>query len=134
LSEIIGHVDPRDRPLISLSLPGQDDEFLVTVDTGFNGELLIHDAATFPLAFERTGVDVYVEFADGGRRTLELASGSIVWFGRQRAVDIWIAKVDSKRSSRADEPAGLIGTGLISPHSLTIDFAARRVVIAENDD
>jgi hypothetical protein len=49
-------------------------------------------------------------------------------------VDIWIAKGDLKRSSRADEPAGLIGTGLLNPHALTIDFATRQVVVAENDN
>jgi len=134
LADLIGHVDARDRPLLLLSLPGQDDDLLVTVDTGFNGQILVHDVPALRLSYESTGVDVWVEFADGARRTVQLASSSIIWFGRQRTVDLWIARATSPRHPIPDEPLGIIGTGLVSPHRLTIDFMTRRVVLSENED
>ena len=132
MSEIIGHVDARDRPIVSLSVPGQEDQFLVIVDTGFNGQLLIHDAAATRLNCESRRVDVRVEFADRGSRILDLGRGSIVWFGRHQEVDVWITTAEPGRTTTADQPIGLLGTGLLSPHKLTVDFATRRVVISEN--
>jgi hypothetical protein len=58
--------------------------------------------------------------------------GSIVWFGRQRKVDVWVT-AEPLRAAAPDEPIGLLGTGLLNPHHLIIDFATRRVVISENE-
>jgi hypothetical protein len=41
LSELVGHVDERERPLIRVPIPDQDRSFLALVDTGFNGWLLM---------------------------------------------------------------------------------------------
>jgi hypothetical protein len=97
-------------------------------------KLSVHDEAALRLSYEGTGIDVWVEFADGVRRTVQLASSSIIWFGRPRTVDLWIARAASHRHSTPDEPLGVIGTGLVSPNKLTIDFMTRRVVITENED
>lgn len=115
-------------------MPGQEDDFLVIVDTGFNGQLLIHDVHAARLNCESMRVDVRVEFADSESRILELGRGSIVWFGRQREVDVWITTALGERTTIADQPIGLLGTGLLSLHRLNVDFATRRVVIGEHTD
>jgi predicted aspartyl protease len=133
LSEIIGHVDSRDRPIVSLTLPGQDDSLLVIVDTGFNGQLLIRDNDAARLNCGSARVELTVEMADRRSRVLKRARGSIFWFGRQRNVDVWLS-AEPHRAALPEEPVGLLGTGLLSPHRLTIDFASRRAVINEHNE
>jgi hypothetical protein len=71
LSEIVGHVDARGRPVISLSVPGQDDSFLVTVDTGFNRHLLIDQAEVARLRCDSIDLTMSVELAGRERRRLK---------------------------------------------------------------
>jgi hypothetical protein len=71
--------------------------------------------------------------ADRRSRVLERARGSIVWFGRERTVDVWMS-AEAVRAPLPDEPIGLLGTGLLNPHCLKVDFAKRRVVISERED
>lgn len=132
MSEIVGHVDARDRPIVSLSLPGADDGLLVIVDTAFNGQLLIHDIDAARLKCGSSRVELRVEFADRRSRVLKRARGSIVWFGREQSVDVWMS-AEPQRTAMPDEPVGLLGTGLLNPHRLVVDFATRRVVITEHD-
>jgi len=105
LSEIIGHVDARDRPIVSLAIPGHDDPLPVLIDTGFNKELLIHatDAARFKC--EVSDVTMQVELAGRERSILTLACTSVVWFGRLRDVDVLIAGTEELRNILADEPS-----------------------------
>jgi len=134
LSEILGHVDARDRPIVSLSVPDQEDGIPVVIDTGFNGELLIHSTDIDRIGCNLTDLTVTAEFAGRQRQLLNRARGRLVWFGRQRDVDVLVAMTNAPRSPTADEPIGLLGTALLSPHTLTVDFAARRVVIRESVD
>jgi len=134
LSEIIGHVDARDRPIVSLAVPGQEDGLLVLIDTGFNKELLIHETDAARLKCEVSDVTMQVELAGRERRILSLARTRIVWFGHEREIDVLIARTEQPRATLADEPVALLGTALLSPHKLTVDFATRRVVIAESDE
>jgi predicted aspartyl protease len=131
LAELIGHVDARNRPIVSLSLPDQDDAFLVTVDTGFNRELLIHEPDIPRLRCNDTGVTKAVELAGGDRRSLRVARSRIIWFGRIQEVEVLIAPAERSRAALTDEPAGLLGTMLLSSHKLLVDFASRLVVISE---
>jgi hypothetical protein len=134
LSEIIGHVDAQDRPIVSLSAPDQEDSFPVVIDTGFNGQLLIYSTEIARFRCEHTDLTVTAEFADRQRHLLSRARSRIIWFGGPRAVDVLIATADQPRSAPTDEPIGLLGTGLLSPHKLTVDFARRRVVIDEGKE
>jgi predicted aspartyl protease len=134
LAEIIGHVDGRNRLLVSLPVPDSDDNVLVAIDTGFNKELLIDRAHVGRFKCELTEVAEQVEIADHTRHSFVLAHGQIVWFGRLREVDILVPPTARPRALLADEPVGLLGTGLLTPHKLMVDFATRRVVITENED
>ena len=113
---------------------GQEDGFPVIVDTGFNGQLLINDTEIARLKCEIIGVDVPVEFANRERRMLSLARTRIVWFGRPQDVHVWITTAEPARAAVPDEPVGLLGTAILNPHKLTVDFAARRVVISKIDE
>jgi predicted aspartyl protease len=133
LGDIIGHVDNRDRPIVLLSVDGMEDGFPVIVDTGFNGELLINDTEISRLQCRMTGVEAPIEFANKERRTIVFARSRVVWFGRAQDVRVWVTAAEPDRAAAADEPVGLLGTALLKPHRLTVDFATRRVVISENE-
>lgn len=128
----MGHVDTRDRPILQLLIPNREDSFLVIVDSGFNRQLLIHERDAARLRCDFTDVIVEAEFAGGERRELKIARSRIYWFGRLRDIEVLITAVEQPRASLPDEPIGLLGTGLLSPHRLTIDFATRRVAISEH--
>jgi predicted aspartyl protease len=134
LSEIIGHVDPRGRPIISVSISGEEDAFPFVVDTGFNGELLLHDSQIIRHRCELRGLNESIELADGATRMLMLARTRIIWFGQSLNVDVLISPTQGSRAAMPDEPIGLLGTALLSPHTLTVEFATRRVLITENAD
>jgi len=133
LADIIGHVDNRDRPIVLLSVDGLEDGFPVIVDTGFNGELLINHTEIPRLQCTMTGVEAPVEFANKERRTIVFARSRILWFGRAQDVRVWVTDTEPGRAAAPDEPVGLLGTALLNPHRLTVDFATRRVVISENE-
>jgi predicted aspartyl protease len=80
---------------------------MVVVDTGFNGELLIHDRDAARLKCEIKGYDEPVEFANRARGLLRRARGHILWFGRLRTVEVLIAASELSRAASADEPIGL---------------------------
>jgi hypothetical protein len=134
LSDIVGHVDDRGRPIVSLSTSDHEDALLVVVDTGLNGTLLLHDGPIARQRCEISQLEEIVEFADRERRALLLGRSRIMWLGRLLDTDVFISRSERSRATTPDEPIGLLGTALLSPHSLTIDFAARRVVIAEQKD
>jgi predicted aspartyl protease len=133
LAEIIGHVDTRDRPIVSLTLPGLDDDLLVIVDTGFNGQLLIYETELSRFNFVPHETTVPVELAGRERRRLSVMRSRITWFGQVRDVDVFVAPGGQRRAALPDESVGLLGTALLCPHRLTIDFATRRVVISESE-
>jgi predicted aspartyl protease len=130
LSDIVGHVDARNRPIALIPLPSDTDGLLVTIDTGFSGQLLIHDTDFLRLKCQLTDLNIPVELADRRKGALALARGAIVWFGQSLIVDILVART-AKPLPPPDEPTALLGTGLLNPNRLTVDFATRRVVISE---
>jgi predicted aspartyl protease len=114
-------------------LPDSEDDLLVTVDTGFNGQLLIHDTELVRLGSDITWPTSEIELAGRERRAVGIVTVRIVWFGQQREVDVFVAGGVPSRAAVADDPVGLLGTVLLAPHRLMIDFATGRVVISENN-
>jgi predicted aspartyl protease len=133
LSEIVGHADLRHRPLINLSIPGREDPVLALIDTGFNGYLLTNHNVAQQLDFRLPGIEISVELAGHTVRRFELADGRIDWFGEIRQVPVLVSSDEPAMSTVADEPWILIGTALLNPHRLIIDFSTRRVLIAQAD-
>jgi hypothetical protein len=108
LSEVIGHVDPRGRPIISMSILGEEDAFPVIVDTGFNGGLLLHDSEIIRHRCELTGLNVPIELADRASRMLMLARTRIIWFGQPHDVDDCSdSRVACCKNGRAHRPSRL---------------------------
>jgi predicted aspartyl protease len=131
LSEIVGHVDLRNRPLTKIEISGREDAVLALIDTGFNGHLLMHEDVAQQLGLVMTGAAAKVELAGHELRQFPVADGTVVWFGELRRIPVLISAEESPPRAGPDEPAVLLGTALLNPHKLTIDFAMRRVVIAQ---
>jgi predicted aspartyl protease len=132
LPEIIGHVDLRNRPLVSISIPNYEDNILALVDTGFNGYLLVHQDNARHLGFSLPGVEITVELAGHAMRRFRVADGRVLWFGQVREVPVLLSTEDYSLVA-PDEPVLLIGTALLNPNKLIVDFTNRSVVIAQSD-
>jgi predicted aspartyl protease len=133
LAEIVGHVDQRERPLVRVSLPDRDRSFLALVDTGFNGWLFMEAMDAVRLGFVPSELTVSVEFAGRGQSRLRVAHGHILWFGKPHHTEVLVSTAEGGRAASPDELVALLGTRLLSPHFLKIDFAKRRVSIESAD-
>ena len=131
LSDIVGHIDGRNRPLVTFSVPGHEDAVLALIDTGFNGYLLMHEDVAGRLGFVNRGLTTTVEFAGHARHRLNVADGRISWFDRLVDVSVLVSSDSPPRAAAPDEPIALIGTALLNPHKLVVDFASGQVLIAE---
>ena len=103
---------------------------LCLIDTGFNGEMWLTraDAITFGVDFDA----IYIETGHAvGMRPIETGRGflRIIWLGHERIVNVVVDLDSSHRTVQASEPAALIGTELLDPATLTINFEKRRCVV-----
>ena len=128
MARIVGSVDDRGRPLIRIA--GRRDDLLLTVDTGFNGDLFLTRFGAELLGVTPTGRATAVELGDGSTAFVEVARTTIAWLQERRPIRVRVTNV---WKPIADEIVGLLGTGLPSPHRLTIDFAARTVDIQSSE-
>ena len=125
MAKVIGSVDVRGRPVVRIE--GKDDSILVVVDTGFNGDLMLTREASRLLGVDPGHAKTDVELGDGRRAAVYEARVTIKWLGSDRQVRILVAD-DWKTTG--DAPVGLLGTALLSPHLLIIDFSAGTVEIS----
>ena len=125
---VLGGIDERQRPVVRLLLADRDESFLALVDTGFNGELYVTDSVALRLGFERTSNDTPVRLAGDKIVTVVRSAGRIKWLGRELRVQVLIA-ADTGGRQIEGEPDALLGTGLLSPHILLVDFTAMTVEI-----
>ena len=124
-----GRVDDERRPLLRLSVP-DSNQILAIIDTGFNGELWLtrFDAMSCGVIFE----DVAEQTGyTAGMREVREAVGElrIMWFGAERIVGVVIDLDSTHRTIAAGEPMALIGTALLAPSTMTLNFARRRVTL-----
>jgi predicted aspartyl protease len=106
---------------------GQDD-FLALVDTGFNGGLFIAAADAAHLGVPLNDVKVKVKLAGGVQQSVVRTKWSISWFGEHRSVDVLVS-LEPVQSHSPDEPVALLGTALLRPNLLLIDYEAGTVEI-----
>ncbi len=128
---MLGSVDARGRPCLRVDLLGARAGFLAVLDTGFNGELMMSGAAAAKCGFSISSVQTRVEVAAGSTAVVNEARGTVVWMGVQRHVEVLVHR--QQPPVIADEPVALIGTRLLTPHRLTIDFDAGTVEVAEQE-
>ena len=125
MATLIGSVDPRGRPLVRLE--GKHESVLVLIDTGFNGELMLTRDAARLVGADSFYDEAEIELADGRTARVFEGRATITWLGNERRVRVFVS--DERFTHRSDEPAGLLGAGLLAPNLLTIDFAAGTVTI-----
>ena len=124
-----GTVDEHRRPLLRLQLR-DGGHILALVDTGFNGQLWMSRADATAL-----GIDHDENYSQTGHaigmRPVETAEGQLVihWLGQERVVDVIVDIDSTHRTIAANEPAALIGTELLDPAALSINFEKRTCVV-----
>ena len=124
MAKVVDSVDDRGRTVIRVE--GINDSILVVVDTGFNGDLMVTRAAARDLGAQRLGREVDVQLGNGTVASVIRGRATIPWLGENRLVRVLVA---DDWLTVGDAPAGLLGTALLTPHLLMVDFAARTVEI-----
>ena len=126
LSKLTGRTDHLGRPVIRIE--AGDESILALVDTGFNGELMMSETDARMLGFTILERTIHVKLAAEQSEEVLQAIGSIDWMGKERRVSVLVT-TDCSVLRRDDDPVAMIGTALLTPHLLKIDFASRLVEI-----
>ena len=126
MPKIIGSVDTLGRPLVRIGVVARDDAALGTVDTGFNGELMMTagDAAALGVTVLEGSRDV--ELGHGQSVGVHVGRLRVRWLDAERDAAVLIS---DRASPTVSGPVLLIGTKLLKPHLLLIDFASDTVEI-----
>jgi predicted aspartyl protease len=124
LARLIGSIDLLGRPLVRMQ--SRQDDVLVLLDTGFNGELLVTAEAAAMFGIDRKLGDTKIELGDGRLSVVRDCFSWIEWLGERRLVRMLIS---SSWMPHVDSPQGLLGTGLLNPHLMLLDFAKRTIEI-----
>jgi predicted aspartyl protease len=127
LSKIWGTIDRLRRPVIRLETSA-GESFLALVDTGFNGELMLAHPDAQALGFEVSKVKIKALLAGDVSQKLREGSGNLIWLGKDRRIELMVSPASSIRRMD-DDPIALIGTKLLTPHLLLIDFEVSTVEI-----
>jgi predicted aspartyl protease len=132
MASLKGKVDERGRPVVWLET-GSGERFLALVDTGFNGELTMTTLDARRLGFTETAENSKAVLAGDQVQTVTVYKGVVGWMGRQRPVLVLAMTPPpaQKGPSRGDsDPVGAIGTRLLEPGLLLIDYRDGSVEIA----
>jgi predicted aspartyl protease len=133
LVTLIGSVDQWQRPLLRLEQPDGWDGFVALIDSGFNGHLMLHEADMAYLGFKPVRGNTEVKVASGETVNVKLAEATILWVD-EKPLRVRVFVVPAPLPiRRPDDPTVLLGTKLLHPHRLVVDFAANRVELASND-
>ena len=127
LSKLVGAVDNLGRPVVRVAIVGRDDEILGTIDTGFNGEVMLAagDAGALGVFVSEDAEDV--EPGHGEMVDVRVGRLRLKWLDVERDVVVLVS--DRETLTREGNPILLIGTRLLKPHLLLIDFAQGTVEI-----
>jgi predicted aspartyl protease len=130
-----GSIDALNRPFVRIDLPDFSDPVVAFIDTGFNGAILIDEMQAAKLRFRVfKNQRAPVILASEQQAEFWLGRGSFPWFGESRLIAAYVL-IESEEARRArilrkTEEEILVGTELLSTCRLTIDFPARKVLIA----
>lgn len=114
-----GFLDARMRAFIALRLGSGHAN--LQVDTGFNAEVLIGNltAAQLGVVPETAFIDLYPA-GSGSPFRARIGHVDVAWLGQFRRIDVLVYENEQPRAR--GEPDGLLGTGLIHPNKLTLDY------------
>ena len=114
---LTGRVSPRLQALLSVEIldaDGQPHPVEVVLDTGFEGYLALPPLIIRQLALTPEGDQQEIELADGEIVGLSLYTGTILWNGRPRRVDVLEA-----------DSAPLLGMNLLRGSRITLEVRPR---------
>ena len=124
MARLVGSVDGRGRPLTRIETGG--DSLLAVIDTGFNGDLMVTELSATLLKLTFGPEAALIELGNGTLAKVYQSEIKLNWLGENRYVQVLISQ---DWVTRADDPTALIGTGLLRPHLLLIDFEESTVEI-----
>ena len=134
MPELIGSLDSRRRPLMRVQVEGKDD-LLSIIDTAFTGELLVDEDIAQSWGVVVLDVNAQIELGDGSRCEVQQGLLTVVWFGRNHDATVQVVRratgQSQHRPRRDGEPVALLGTELIAPGSLNVNFTSGVVTIEE---
>jgi predicted aspartyl protease len=130
LAVVVGSIDDLGRPLVRIAVVGSEDDALCMIDTGFNGEWLVHETDLLRLGLKLVDDASTVELAGGRRVVLRRASGTVIWFGHERLISALVSS-DPIRPRREDDPIALIGTELMAKCLVLFDFPRGNIEIEQ---
>jgi predicted aspartyl protease len=128
VATLIGSVDLGHRLIVRLKFATGEDEWPALIDTGFNGALLMPAAIARALHTPMSETRIDLEFGDGVLRPARRTRVNLTWLGRDIEVDTFVI-ADTERRPTSKSPEILIGTRLLAPHLLLIDFTAGTIEI-----
>ena len=122
MAKLTGSIDLLGRPLVRVRPVGQADDCLSIVDSGFNGEMMMgmHAALALRVVLFPDAVDV--ELGTGAIERVLEGKLPIQWLDEIRVAKVLVSF--GWPAPRPDAPIALIGTRLLHPHLLRIDFGA----------
>jgi predicted aspartyl protease len=127
LSRISGRIDHLGLPVVRLETPTRES-FLALVDSGFNGHLMLAEQDARSLGFQVHATEIDASLAGNIVEKMTGGRGTIMWMGAPHSIEL-IVSPNKPVLRRDDDPVALIGTALLTPHLLLIDFAANTVEI-----
>lgn len=127
MAKLIGSIDQFGRPLVRVRLPGGQDDLLAIVDTGFNGQLMLSLSVAQSLRIALEDDLVPVELGTGAIEEVYVGQLDIVWLERAKRARVLVS--ESWPAPKPDAPVALIGTRLLRPHLLLVDFDTDTVEI-----
>ena len=131
MPKMTGMVDAEQRPLLRLVLP-DGNPILALVDTGFNGELWLTRSYAVACGIEIDDVFEQTGYLVGMRPTREgFGRLRILWFGSEKIAGVAIDLDSEHRTTAAGEPVALIGTGLLAPSTMTVNFEKQTLVLRQ---
>lgn len=134
MSELIGSLDSRRRPLMRVPVEGKDD-LLAIIDTAFTGELLMDEETAQIWGVVVLDVNAQIELGDGSRREVKQGLLTVTWFGRDHDATVQVVRRSTGQSPhrprRDGEPVALVGTELIAPDILNVNFTSGVVTIEQ---
>ncbi len=123
-----GYFDGQTRAFINLRFPGGLAN--LQIDTGFNRHVLIGDATAARLGLNAIPGFVMAQPAGSAQPfRVAIAHVDVMWLGQLRRLDVLIYGNEQPRPR--GEPDGLLGTGLIHPGKLVLDYLSGIVEISE---
>ena len=130
MPKLIGRIDALGRPIVRVAVVGRDDDCLATVDTGFNGEIMMTLGDARTLGTRILDDNEEVQLGHGRSVGVRIGQMRLRWLGAERDVSVFIS--DQSVPTRSG-PVLLIGTALLKPNLLLIDFALNTVEIETQD-